>query len=451
MRVAVVGGGPAGCAAAYTLGKQGHEVVLFEAQDRVGGRTSQVLKEGFSLGSGALFLMGGIYPRTNAILKELGRYHELIPWDAETEILDADGRRYTAKFDQVMSFLRMPVLTWRDKLRIAAGVARQLVTPGPKLCFDGAELARFDGGENLETWSRRVLGERGTNYITVPYMGFLYAVPMSWLSPALFHAVVKQFYRLALSVPPKGVGQVCDWLVEGTPGLDLRLATPVDKITQDGAGFTVTAGGERQPVDAVIVAPEPGVAADLLEDLVEPESTKKLRDCLYSDYAHVQVCYQRNPWPQHRASVALPANMDRDWGACVLLSKRQPSAVPEGGEAVGVYFYTPPLERMSDADIVASALNAVLEVYGPAPEPDLVELFHYRRGLSIANPGHYGTLDSLHAEMPPGVYLAGDYFAHAGVEAAIFSGELAATRLNAPSAARHPGADGHQVARPEAE
>jgi oxygen-dependent protoporphyrinogen oxidase len=329
-----------------------------------------------------------------------------------------------------MSFLRMPVLTWRDKVRIAAGVARQLVTPGPKLCFDGAELARFDGGENLETWSRRVLGERGTNYITVPYMGFLYAVPMSWLSPALFHAVVKQFYRLALSVPPKGVGQVCDWLVAGTPGLDLRLGTPVDKITQDGAGLTVTAGGERHPVDAVIVAPEPGVAADLLEDLVEPESTKKLRDCLYSDYAHVQVCYQHNPWPQHRASVALPANMERDWGACVLLSKRQPSAVPEGGEAVGVYFYTPPLERMSDADIVASALNAVLEVYGPAPEPDFVELFHYRRGLSIANPGHYATLDSLHAEMPPGVYLAGDYFAHAGVEAAIFSGELAATRLN---------------------
>jgi oxygen-dependent protoporphyrinogen oxidase len=32
--------------------------------------------------------------------------------------------------------------------------------------------------------------------------------------------------------------------------------------------------------------------------------------------------------------------------------------------------------------------------------------------------------------MPPGIYLAGDYFAHAGIEAAIFSGELAANRLN---------------------
>jgi oxygen-dependent protoporphyrinogen oxidase len=191
----------------------------------------------------------------------------------------------------------------------------------------------------------------------------------------------------------------------------------------------VSAAGETHAVDAVIVAPEPGVAADLLSGLVSKFSAKKLRECLYSDYAHVQVCYKRNPWPKHRASVALPANMERDWGACVLQSKRHPNSVPTGGEAVGVYFYTPPLEHMSDDAIVKSALDAVLEVYGPAPEPDFVELFHYRRGLSIANPGHYRRLDSLHEEMPAGIYLAGDYFAHAGVEAAIFSGELAANRL----------------------
>lgn len=429
MKVAVVGGGPAGCAAAYTLRKNNHEVALFEAQDHVGGRTSQVLKDGFNLGSGALFLMGGIYPRTNAILKELGHYDKLVRWDADTEVLDADGRRYTAKFDQVLSFLGMSALSWKDKLRIAVGVAKQLAAPGPKLCFDGAELARHDSGESLETWSRRVLGDKGHNYITVPYMGFLYAVPMTWLSPALFHAVLKQFYRLSLSVPPQGVGQICDWLIEGSPGLDLRLSSPVEQITPTDTGYTVSAAGKTHAVDAVVMAPEPGVAADLLNGLVAESSIKKLRECLYSDYAHVQVCYNRNPWPKHRASVALPANMERDWGACVLLSKRQPTAVPPGGEAVGVYFYTPPLEHLSDDAIIKSALDAVHEVYGPAPEPDFVELFHYRRGLSIANPGHYGRLDSLHAEMPPGIYLAGDYFAHAGVEAAIFSGELAANKL----------------------
>ena len=76
-----------------------------------------MLKEGFSLGSGALFLMGGIYPRTNAILKELGRYDELVKWDAITEVIDGDGRRYTAKFDQVMSFLAMPVRNMSTCLR----------------------------------------------------------------------------------------------------------------------------------------------------------------------------------------------------------------------------------------------------------------------------------------------------------------------------------------------
>jgi oxygen-dependent protoporphyrinogen oxidase len=103
--------------------------------------------------------------------------------------------------------------------------------------------------------------------------------------------------------------------------------------------------------------------------------------------------------------------------------------VPPGAEAVGVYFYTPPLATMSDVDFKRAAVEAVTRAYGPAPEPTFIELFHYTRGLSIAGPGHYATMNSLHAEMPDGIRLAGDYFAHAGVEAAIFSGELAANRL----------------------
>ena len=54
-----------------------------------------MLGDSFNLGSGALFLMGGPYPRTNAILKELGRYDALVPWDAKTHVIDADGKRYT--------------------------------------------------------------------------------------------------------------------------------------------------------------------------------------------------------------------------------------------------------------------------------------------------------------------------------------------------------------------
>jgi oxygen-dependent protoporphyrinogen oxidase len=373
--------------------------------------------------------MGGIYPRTNAILKELGHYQDLVSWDAKTHVVDRDRQRYTVDFDQVLSFLKLPVFSFLDKLRISFGVLGQLLSPGPKSCFDGADLAKYDKGESLESWSLRVLGKKGHNYITVPYMGFLYAVPMNWLSTSLYQAIIQQFYKLSLKVPPKGMGQICDWLIEGTPGLDLRLSSPAEAVRSNGSNFTVVSNGQSHDVNAVILASEPGVSADLLETIVPPQSTKKLRECLYSEYAHVQVGYAKNPWPNFPVSVALPANDLRNWGACVLQSRRHPDAVPRGGEAVGVYFYTPPLEKMTDDDIKREAVMAVTEVFGAAPEPTFVHLFRYKRGLSIAGPGHYATLNSLHAEMPEGIYLAGDYFSHAGVEAAVYSGELAAKRL----------------------
>ncbi|KGB83385.1 hypothetical protein JT55_02310 [Rhodovulum sp. NI22] len=430
MKVAVIGGGPAGCTAAYKLCKEGHEVHLFEAQDHVGGRTSQVRKEGFNLGSGALFLMGGIYPRANAVLKELGKYDELVGWDAKTHIIDADGKRYTVDFDQVLSFLKMPVFSWGDRIRIAWGVVKQLLSKGAGDCFDGAKLAKFDDeSDTLEAWSERVLGKKGTNYITYPYMGFLYAVPLHWLSMSMFKTIIQQFYKLALAVPPKGMGQISDWLIEGSTGLNLHLSSPVEAIARQGQGYRVTANGQSYDVDKIVVSCEPGVAAKLLRGLIPAESETKLKECLYSEYAHVQVCYKKNPWPNSPVSVALPATELRNWGACVLQSRRHPDAVPPGGEAVGVYFYTPPLSNMSDDEIRAEAVSAVTEVFGKAPDPDFVELFRYRRGLSIAAPGHYRTLNSLHAEMPEGICLAGDYFAHAGVEAAVLSGERAANTL----------------------
>ena len=112
MKVIVIGGGPAGCAAAYTLNKDGHDVEIFEASDQFGGRTKQLHRDGFNLGTGALFLMGGIYPRTMALLQEMGRKTELKKWEGTTELMDEDNSRYEVRFDSLLSFLKLPVLTF---------------------------------------------------------------------------------------------------------------------------------------------------------------------------------------------------------------------------------------------------------------------------------------------------------------------------------------------------
>lgn len=432
MKVVVIGGGPAGCAAAYTLKKQGHDVRLFEAADCVGGRTKQLKRDGFNLATGALFLMGGIYPRTMALLKEMGRDKELLPWRGAAELIDKDNSRYPVSFVSLPSYLNIPVLTLGDKLKVLMGGIRLFLSPGVKNCFNGSELATLDKGDNLENWSRKNLGDRAYEYIVRPIMDFLYAVPPSWLSTPFPLAIIQQAYKMKLSVPPGGIGQVSDWFIAHSKGLQLHLSTRVERVERNGEGYKVFAGGESYDADGLIVATEAFVAADLLKPFISEPTAAKLLQTPYTDYAHVAIGYEKSPWPNYPVDIVLPVGVGevRNVGAIVLHSRRNPSSVPKGGEVAGVYFNTPPLATMSDDDIKREALEAATRAFGAAHPPTFVHLFRYDRGLTIARPGHYGTLDSVHKEMPKGVFLAGDYFSQAGVEAAVFSGEQAAVLLH---------------------
>ena len=54
MAVAVIGAGPAGCAAAYVLARRGLDPLLIEAQNSVGGRTRTDKEDGFIIDTGGL-------------------------------------------------------------------------------------------------------------------------------------------------------------------------------------------------------------------------------------------------------------------------------------------------------------------------------------------------------------------------------------------------------------
>ncbi len=431
MRVIIIGGGPAGCAAAYTVRKANHETILFEASDAIGGRTKQLYREGFNLGTGALFLMGGIYPRTMALLREMGHIEKLVPWKGASELMDEDNSRYPVRLDQISSFARTPTLKLIDRLRLLATGMRLFLSPGAKNPFNGSQLAAFDNGENLEDWSRTHLGARVYEYVMRPIMDFLYAVPLRQLSTPFPKALIKQSAKIALSTPPEGIGQVSDWLLEHMPPEDVHLSSPVESIARDGEGWQVFANGQTYKGDAVIIATEAFVAAGLLKEFISADAHQRLMDTPYTEYAHVAVAYRQDPWPNYPVDIVLPVGVggERDVGAMVLHGRRSPASVPNGAQVVGVYFNTPPLAHMSDEDIKARAVAQVNKAFGQAPPPQFVHLFRYEKGLTIAKPGHYQSLDKVHDLLPPHVRLAGDYFSQAGVEAAVFSGEHAAHNI----------------------
>jgi squalene-associated FAD-dependent desaturase len=70
-RVAVIGAGWAGCAAAVELAGQGHQVTLFEAARTLGGRARQVACNGRTLDNGQHILLGA-YATTLRLLKRVG-------------------------------------------------------------------------------------------------------------------------------------------------------------------------------------------------------------------------------------------------------------------------------------------------------------------------------------------------------------------------------------------
>src|SRR3954447_3947057 len=71
-RTAVIGAGISGLTAAHALGKQGHEVVVFEAGERPAGHTCTVAVGDLAIDMGFIVLNDRNYPGFTALLAELG-------------------------------------------------------------------------------------------------------------------------------------------------------------------------------------------------------------------------------------------------------------------------------------------------------------------------------------------------------------------------------------------
>jgi hydroxysqualene dehydroxylase len=131
-RVAVVGGGWAGCAAAVTLAQAGFPVSLFEQAKTLGGRARRVLLDGVVVDNGQHLLVGA-YRQTLELLAVVhGRKHAaerfchlpltLCPFGAPRpgDVAFAAWRA-PAPLHLAGALLAASGLTWRDRLAVVAG------------------------------------------------------------------------------------------------------------------------------------------------------------------------------------------------------------------------------------------------------------------------------------------------------------------------------------------
>jgi protoporphyrinogen oxidase len=248
MRVAVIGGGVGGGAAALRLRQAGCEVLLYEASDQLGGLVSS-----FSVGGEALErYYHHVFPhedRIQALVAELGLE---LDWLPSTVGVFRDGKVW-------------PFTTARDLLAF-----RPLPLPSRLRLGIGSQLrARASHSERLDDlpaveWLERACGRRAAHAVWRPLLRAKFGpaadrVPASWMLAR---------FKQRTGARRSGGGELLGYMRGGFRrlfaaleerlselGADVRLRTRVDRIeVSDGRVSGVTARGQTEPVEAALFA-----------------------------------------------------------------------------------------------------------------------------------------------------------------------------------------------------
>lgn len=253
--VVVVGAGLAGLVAARQLHRSGHDVVVLEASDGIGGRVRTDLVDGFRLDRGFQVLLTG-YPELarqfdlDALRLKAFEPGALVWWNGRGHVVGDPLRRPL----RVPATVMAPIGGITDKLRIAALRVR---------------LARTDPVALLrkpETSTATALRAAGFSPTAIerffrPLFAGIQLDPTLATSSRMFEVIFRTLAAGDSAVPALGMGELPAQIARDLPPGTIHLHRRVTEV--DGTTVRVEGGGTIG-ARAVVVATEGPVAARLL-------------------------------------------------------------------------------------------------------------------------------------------------------------------------------------------
>lgn len=488
-RIAIVGGGIAGLAAAHALARAGEgaapetlaeplEVVVLEASPRLGGKIATERPDGFLVEAGADSFSTR---RAGALelVEELGVGGELLA-------LDGEGGRVLVlrkgRLEELPGGLQLVVPTdlgevFRSRLLSLSGKARVALD----LLRRPARAAGVDpegADEAVAPFLRRHFGTEYLERIAGPLLAGIHATDPERLSlrsafprlPALARrhgSLIRGARRSPEGAGPsrvglaRGMGSLVDALVRRLEEAGVELATgrPVtalEALPGPGAGSgsaarvrLILAGGGTLTADGAVLATPPGAAARLLEAAAAPEAARGLREIPAATTATVSLGFRREDvrHPLDALGFLVAPDEGRAVGGCTFASSKFPGRAPAGAVLLRAYLGTRPgpgragLDRRElpagDEALAALALADLREVLGITGEPLLTRVHRF----PAANPqylvGHRERVAAVEAALDgarqagnlPPLALAGAAYHGLGLPDCIASGRRAAERV----------------------
>ena len=457
-RVAVIGGGIAGLAAAHALVRPHEaggvpEVVVFERDDRFGGKLRTTPFAGHpAIDEGADAFLARI-PWATDLAQSVGLGDRLVSPDARSAAVWWDALHTIPEGlllgmpTDIVALARSGLLSWPGKLRAATEPFRRRTSLAP---------------DSLGQFVRSRFGSEVHFRLVDPLIGSIYAADTDHFSLA----AVPQIADLAargrsvlitgrrmpkpsptagpvFSAPTDGMGTLAAATAAAVAaaGGDLRTNISVATLARDGRGWRVN--DER--FDAVVVA-APAAAATRLLSREAPNAAAVLAAVPTADVAIVTVALDARDWPARLAGMSgylVPKPMQRLVTAVSFGSQKWAHWATPGSVVLRISLGRDGLAvlHLSDEQLLATALDEVgrhlgftlqpltLEQHSLALERQAVRISRWPAAFPQYRPHHAVHIAAAQQMLPAGLALAGASYHGIGVPACIRSGQQAAALM----------------------
>jgi oxygen-dependent protoporphyrinogen oxidase len=447
VRVVVVGGGVAGLTAAHDLTASGHEVVVLEGADELGGKIRQREVAGVTVDVGAEAMLNR-RPEGVELARSLG-LDVVHPAVASSRIWTRGELRPLPR-----TLLGAPLDL--DQL----GASGVLSAEG--LARAGAEVvAPVTDDPTVGELVAARFGDEVTDRLVEPLLGGVYAgrareISARAAAPQLVAlaergSILEQAAALPVDTSPVFAGLVggMGGLVESlAAGLDVHTGVQVREIVRRAGGFearcarTSTTGGRPGlapvPADCVVVAVPAAPSARLLGELA-PEAASELAAVQYASMAVVTLAFRVDDMVATDASGFLVPPVDGRRIKASTFSFAKWQWVGAAGAAAGVVHLRTSVGRhreeaslqVTDEELVAASLADLTEALGLRATPVDTHVQRWGGGLPQYAVGHLDRVARIRSAVArvPGLAVCGAAYDGVGIAAVIASAHRAAEEV----------------------
>ncbi len=425
--VIVIGAGIAGLTAAYQIKKAGHDVLVLDMNNYVGGRMANVEWEGFLLDIGAKFVTTSDQTLLN-LVQEVGLGEQMIKSEEGLSMtIYRNGKLHTANFLSIPSYFGWSGVSLKARLAMLKLLPYFLRLGKLENVYHLERASTADMDETFEQFFKEKINEEMFEYWAIPMFETMCSYKGDDVSRKAFLALMSSYLNADSMTFRDGIG-VLPKALAGYVEVELNARVKRIKLMQDGSGAQVeyVVGGREKSAsaDRVVVA-VPGNHALPLFDEPRPAWKEFFPKVAYSTGALQYHIAETDFQPPVKGtfvprSLKLPVNS--------ILFERHQNGRWLMMTDPSVYTF----DMKQDPDELARQAQEVMCTIFPALKGTFKthRIFKWREKLPTFRPGYLDALKRFWENPQEGpVYFCGDYFAGPSTGAALYTGMECAQRV----------------------